>query len=175
VLQVRRIPDPLVRRAGLAFFGEMAEAERISNSLGGNRLDVLQKFYRHFVLRQQGKLLEAAEVMRAQAEEVRAQNNANFLFVTSYLLAETLLEAGRAAEAAAVWPATLPCRCTDPLEYANNYPTLTLVRARAMEQLGRRDDAIRELDGLLTFWKRADDDLPLLVEAKAMRARLTSR
>jgi hypothetical protein len=28
------------------------------------------------------------------------------------------------------------------------------------------------VDGVIAFWKEADQDLPLLVEAKAMRARL---
>jgi hypothetical protein len=42
-------------------------------------------------------------------------------------------------------------------------------------QLGRRVVAVKELDALLAFWKDADADLPLLVEAKGMRARLASR
>jgi hypothetical protein len=43
-----------------------------------------------------------------------------------------------------------------------------------MEQLGRRADAVRELDGIIAFWKEADADLPLLVEAKAMRKGLVA-
>jgi hypothetical protein len=31
------------------------------------------------------------------------------------------------------------------------------------------------LSALLAFWKEADSDLPLLVEARAMRARLVGR
>jgi len=41
-----------------------------------------------------------------------------------------------------------------------------------MEQLGRSADAVRELDGVIAYWREADPDLPLLVEAKATRARL---
>jgi len=50
-----------------------------------------------------------------------------------------------------------------------------LIHAKAFEKLGRRPDAVKELDELLAFWKDADSDLPLLVEAKAMRARLGGR
>jgi hypothetical protein len=43
-----------------------------------------------------------------------------------------------------------------------------------MEKLGRTADAVRELDGVIAFWKEADADLPLLVEARAMRKRLAA-
>jgi len=39
-------------------------------------------------------------------------------------------------------------------------------------QLGRRADAVRELDGIIAFWSEADAGLPLLVEERAMRTRL---
>ena len=43
-------------------------------------------------------------------------------------------------------------------------------RRNAVDQ--RRHDALRELDGVIAFWKDADPDLPLLVEAKQTRLRL---
>jgi tetratricopeptide (TPR) repeat protein len=40
------------------------------------------------------------------------------------------------------------------------------------ERRGEADKAVEKLDRLLARWRRADPDLPLLAEAKAMRARL---
>jgi hypothetical protein len=83
-----------------------------------------------------------------------------------------LLAAGRLEEAARTWPAPQACRCRDPVDYAANFPPLALYRARAMAGLGRSDEAVRELDGVLAFWKEADPDLPVLVAVKELRARL---
>ena len=77
-------------------------------------------------------------------------------------------------EAAAVEPWLPPSHGTDLVDRAQNGPRLALVRARAMEKLGRTADAVRELDGVIAFWKEADADLPLLVEARAMRKRLAA-
>jgi hypothetical protein len=41
-----------------------------------------------------------------------------------------------------------------------------------MAGLGRPPEAVRELDGVLAFWKEADRDLPVLVAVKELRARL---
>jgi hypothetical protein len=119
-----------------------------------------------------GRNAEAADLIASVREELHRRNRTGWLFSQAYFHAEVLLAAGRAAEASEIWPATPPCRCSDPLDRAAHYPRLALVRARAMEQLGRRADAIRELDGVLAFWKNADTDLPLLIEAKAMKAKL---
>jgi hypothetical protein len=83
-----------------------------------------------------------------------------------------LLADGKPGEVLGIRPPMLPCRCRDPVDYAASYPSFALYRARALEQIGRPGDAARELDGVIAFWKEADDDLPLLVEARAMHARL---
>jgi len=119
-----------------------------------------------------GRPAEAAEVIRSVREEAHRRNASGSQYGLAAFHAEVLLAAGRAAEAAETWPAPLPCRCTSRLDRAAQYPRLALLRARAMEQLDRRADAIRELDGILAFWKHADPDLPLLIEVKAMRKRL---
>ena len=54
------------------------------------------------------------------------------------------------------------------------WPRSLLVAASALEALGRRDEARARVDTLLDAWKRADADLPLLAQAKAMRARLAT-
>jgi TolB-like protein/Tfp pilus assembly protein PilF len=152
----------------------MDEAEAISTPFEGRGWEFSNKFYSYHSLARKRRWGEAIEVMRAVREEVRRRGFAYVLYSTALLEAEALFAAGRLTEAAAVWPEPLPCRCTHGLDYAGNYPRLALLRARAKEQLGRTADAIRELDGVLAFWKQADTDLPLLVEAKAMRKRLAA-
>jgi tetratricopeptide (TPR) repeat protein len=172
VEHARRIIHPQYRRNWLAFLGAEEEAETINRSLEKRGFRVVDEVYRYYDLVRDGRLVEAADLARTTGDEVHRKSVATSLFGVALLEAEALLASGRTAEAAAVWPAPLPCRCTDPLDFAMNYPRLALLRARAMEQLGRRPDAIRELDGVLVFWKNADPDLPLLIEAKAMRKRL---
>ena len=46
--------------------------------------------------------------------------------------------------------------------------------ARAYEGAGRRDDARAAYAAFLEFWKTADDDLPIVVDAKRALARLSS-
>jgi tetratricopeptide (TPR) repeat protein/tRNA A-37 threonylcarbamoyl transferase component Bud32 len=46
--------------------------------------------------------------------------------------------------------------------------------AQAYDGAGRRDDARAAYAAFLEFWKTADDDLPIVVEAKQALARLTS-
>lgn len=52
------------------------------------------------------------------------------------------------------------------------YPRSLYLRALAHERLGDRKMARETVDHLLALWKRADPDLPLLSEARALRKRL---
>ncbi len=54
------------------------------------------------------------------------------------------------------------------------YPRSLYLRAAAHERLGELEKARALVDRLLGIWKRADPDLPLLAEAKAMRKRLVA-
>jgi hypothetical protein len=56
--------------------------------------------------------------------------------------------------------------------FAWAYPESLYLSAVAMERSGDVELARQELDRLLGLWSGADSDLPLLAEAKAMRARL---
>jgi serine/threonine-protein kinase len=49
---------------------------------------------------------------------------------------------------------------------------MLVTRARAHEKLGRKAEALKDLDRLLALWKDAEPGLPLHAEARAMRARL---
>jgi cytochrome c-type biogenesis protein CcmH/NrfG len=54
------------------------------------------------------------------------------------------------------------------------YPRSLLMLAGSLERLGRHDEAARTIERLLALWRRADPDLPLLAEAKALRKRLAA-
>jgi hypothetical protein len=133
---------------------------------------VVEKVNSAIDLVRRGQPAAAEPIVRAVRKEIGRRWYSSSLFGIAAFHAEILLAVGRNAEAAEVWPALLPCRCTDQMDVAVQYPRLGIHRAHAMERLGRRADALRELDGVIAFWKEADDDLPLLVEAKAMHARL---
>jgi predicted Zn-dependent protease len=168
VRYARRIEGKAGRRVGLAFLGRLEEAERLSATFeAGDRDEMFDKAYQQLVDLARGRHAQALEAIRALIKLNKRDQP-----VTSYLLAETLLAAGQPAEAASVPPPEPGWLPEEPIEYAVNYPRVALVRARAMERLGRRAGAVKELDTLLTFWKEADADLPLVVEARAMRARL---
>jgi tetratricopeptide (TPR) repeat protein len=53
-------------------------------------------------------------------------------------------------------------------------PRSQIIEARALEALGRRNEAQEKVRVFLETWRDADPDLPLLAEAKALQARLAS-
>ena len=55
------------------------------------------------------------------------------------------------------------------------YPRSLFLLARSLDRLGKRDEARAELDRLLRLWAHADQDLPLLDDARALKARLDAR
>ncbi len=52
------------------------------------------------------------------------------------------------------------------------YPRSLVLSAASLERLGRRAEALRQVDRLLADWRDADPGLPLLEEARARGARL---
>jgi eukaryotic-like serine/threonine-protein kinase len=92
--------------------------------------------------------------------------------ITLWLLSKVALESHREEAAAAaaeglakVWAGAWR---------SWGYPQALYLAAVARERLGERAKARQMLDHLLDIWKRADPDLPLLAEARAMRKRLAS-
>ncbi len=55
------------------------------------------------------------------------------------------------------------------------YPHTLYLEASSLERLGDVDGARRVVERLLRMWRRADPDLPLLHEAKALQRRLADR
>ncbi len=168
-----RLTNGWMRRANLAFYGDIEGAERASASLaGGESFALADIAYRPYLIAHEGRFAEAVEAFRANRDAEERRGEYQNLYNNAYLIAEALLAAGRPAEALEVQVGSVACGCFDPVERAGGYPRLALVRTRALEALGRRGDAVRELDRLIAFFPTADADLPLLVEARAMRARL---
>jgi tetratricopeptide (TPR) repeat protein len=172
----RRLPPSMMKRNFLAWFGEMDEAERVdaklvnSSSWGG----VAQQIYEATRLAAEGSFAEAAKLAWTAYEVSHQLNSPAWAWSRAAFTAEMLLADGRHADVLAIEAPALPCRCRDPIDYAASYPSFALYRAQAMQQLGRPGDAASELDDVIAFWKDGDPDLPLLAEAKAMRARLAA-
>jgi eukaryotic-like serine/threonine-protein kinase len=172
--KARRIEDPFARRYWLAFFCAPEEAERTPTVSPRNGFESEENLYRLHALSARRAWDEALDLVPVVEHTLYLDDDQWRLFAVTLLKAEALLESGRPEQAAAAEAVKLRGRHIFMLDHGANYPRLALVRARAMERLGRSADAIRELDGLLAFWKDADDDLPLLVEARASRSRLAA-
>ncbi len=172
--EARRIEDPFARRYWLAFFCAPEEAERTPTVSPRNGFESEENVYRLHALSARRAWDEVLELVPVVEHTLYLDDEMWRLFAVTFLKAEALLESGRYEQAAAAEPVKLRGRHIFMLDQGANYPRLALARARAMERLGRSADAIRELDRLLAFWSDADDDLPLLVEARASRSRLAA-
>jgi tetratricopeptide (TPR) repeat protein len=170
----RLLKEPWDRRHWLAWFGDLAGAAEADAAIApGDRDPDEERWYRALVAASQGRHADAVQALHEEEKVERRQGRLRYS--TRYLIAETLLAAGDPAAAAAIpgYP--------DPSAELEGFiqwidfggcVELALVRARAFIQLGRPVEAVRALDAVLAFWKEADEDLPLLIQAKAMRARL---
>ena len=156
----------------LAFRGDFVAAARTASKLSEGSPP--QALYRALLLEHENRREESIEALRTIAAAAVRPPTRFFEAQVLYLLGEVLLAADRPAEAI---EAMKPLRGINTtwggwFEVAENWPRAVLVRAQAYERLGQISDAVGELDGLLATWKNADPDLPLLADARAMRARL---
>jgi serine/threonine protein kinase/Flp pilus assembly protein TadD len=100
----------------------------------------------------------------------------------SYFLGRALLEAGEFKDSAerlrrfknGYWGATTPSRFPEEVDLfdALVYPRSYVLLARAQEREGDAAGAATTIDAFLAMWSKADTDLPLLAEAKALKKRL---
>jgi tetratricopeptide (TPR) repeat protein len=88
--------------------------------------------------------------------------------------AEALFDARRFAEAVKAMKRYRddPVALEYTLIWGWAYPKSLYLVARCHEELGEPEKAREEVEKLLALWKNADSDLPLLAEARALRARL---
>jgi len=90
--------------------------------------------------------------------------------VPTFLRGEAYLAKGDAAAARAEYQRVLDHRGADP--FAPVVPLSRLGLARAWRLSGDRERSRQEYDQLLTIWKDADPELPLLERVRAERAAL---
>ena len=166
-LEARSWGNTKVSALLLAQAGDLAHAAELSRELppGAQRA-----FYEGLVAWRRGD--RAAAASRLQAATVGAPWKMSRRVWLS--LAAVLGELGRDREALEALD-RYRGESTLELPYAFGMPRALLLSARSLERVGRRDEALRDVERLLALWKQADADLPELAEARALRARLVAR
>jgi tetratricopeptide (TPR) repeat protein len=89
-----------------------------------------------------------------------------------FLLGERLVDAGQDAEAIEVLRRAQALYVPMAMWRSWAYPRSLFLLARACQRTGRVDEARQSLDRLLSDWKDAEPDAPLLAEARKLRAQL---
>ena len=92
-----------------------------------------------------------------------------------FLLGERLVDAGHDAEAIDVLRRAQALYVPVAMWRSWAYPRSLLLVARASQRAGRVDEARQSVERLLSDWKDAEPDAPLLKEAVELRARLPAR
>jgi tetratricopeptide (TPR) repeat protein len=127
-------------------------------------------FVRALSARRAGRFEEAAALLRLVAK----QTDSPGAFAT-YALGELEAAQGHQAEALAAMKRYQDHPdATGPAFSCETWPRSILISARALDALGRRQEARAAVDGLLSTWKGADSGQARLVEAKALRAKLAA-
>jgi tetratricopeptide (TPR) repeat protein len=153
--------------AEVAYLGETERAEALAQHLRPGT--PAERLYRAVVAWRSGRLEEALPALKDLA---RRHRTGGFLGkVDPYFYAEALFDAGRDAEAVEAF------RDFRGIFMRSTWrgwalPRSRLLAARSLDRLGRKSEALRELDALFAAWEGADPGLPLLAEAGALRARL---
>jgi eukaryotic-like serine/threonine-protein kinase len=155
--------------ANLAYAGDLAGAAEIARDLVPG--DHHEMVYRAVVQWRTGDASGAADLLR---ELLAAPGEPSWRLV--WFHAEALFDARRFAEAAQALE-----RFGETFEVGYpgfriqrswSYPRSLYLLARCHEALGHRREARVTIEKLLAMWEGADPDLPLLGEARALRARL---
>jgi eukaryotic-like serine/threonine-protein kinase len=92
-----------------------------------------------------------------------------------FILGERLVAAGKDAEAIDVLRRAQALYVPMAMWRSWAYPRSLLLLARAYQRTGRVDEARESLDRMLSDWKDAEPDVPLLSEARALRSQLPAR
>jgi eukaryotic-like serine/threonine-protein kinase len=150
-------------RADFAHLGDLERAARLDALWPGD--DPRGFCARYYLLLKAWKTGDPEGALRGFAEM--------YLGVGRYHSGEILQELGRDGEAVEMFRQfrRVPDESSDP-PMAWMYPRSLYLEALSLERLGRRDEALKAVDRLLRLWKRADEDLPKLKEARALQQRL---
>jgi eukaryotic-like serine/threonine-protein kinase len=144
----------------LAYHGDLEHATGVGSALPSGRDRAL---LRAVVQWRSGDGAGAAAALRA----IDRPRDAG----VAYLLGDLLLEMGDDREAAGALVRFQSMYSPDAW-WSWAYPRSLYLLARARDRLGDRAGARQALDRLLALWTDADADLPLLSEARALRARI---
>jgi len=161
-----------VLSAGLAvnfaYAGDLEEARVLSTRLAaGSRRE---QTYRAVVLWRTGAREAAIDLLAPLA-----RTTPSFPYPTTvaplFLHGELLAEMGRDADAVAAL-ARYASLSNLGFHRTYSYPRTLFLLARSHERLGNHEEARRRISELLTQWKDADPDLPLLTAAKQVCRRV---
>ena len=160
--------DPLLDSTvaiALALRGDLAHAERLAPTLAAGTVRAQYEAVRAW------RTGDSAEALGALQRQLETGSEPPGAFHPSYLVAEVSLASGNPAGALA---AVDRYRRSKVEGYWRNVTTSRsgLLAARAHLALGHQEEARRELDRLLDGLRRADPDLPVLLEGRALRKTL---
>lgn len=154
----------------LAYLGDLEHAAELAVHLrpGSPR----QETYEAVVLWKRGE--REAALWRLREIAARSSFDADLAIAPAYLHGELAARTGADAEAVEALRDFQSLFLPTMMWRSWAYPRSLVLAAASLERLGRRAEALEEVERLLAQWKGADPRLPLLAEAKALRARLAA-
>ena len=169
-VQVARALDPRLaaeHAVSLAALGDLEHAELLAGELTPGTQ--LQETVAALTQLERGEREAGLESLR------RISSRAPFFtwrISPLFLLGERLVEAGHDAEAIEVLRRAQALYVPVAMWRSWAYPRSLLLLARTCQRTGRADEARQSLERLLSDWKDAEPDAPLLTEARELRAQL---
>jgi tetratricopeptide (TPR) repeat protein len=171
-VELARALDPTLaagHAVSLAYLGDFQGAEELARGLpSGTQLDETTAA---LVLLGRDP---AAGLERLQQISARAPILA-WRISPVFVHGERLAAAGRDEEAIAVLRRAQRLYVPVSMWRSWAYPRSQVLLARALQRTGRLDEAKQTLDRMLSDWKDAEPDAPLLGEARALRTELSAR
>jgi tetratricopeptide (TPR) repeat protein len=154
----------------LAYLGDLEHAGELAAYLrpGSPRHET----YQAVVLWKQGQ--REAALWRLREIAVRSSFDADLALAPAYLHGELAAQAGADVEAVEALRDFQSLFLPTMMWRSWAYPRSLVLAAASLERLGRRAEALEQVERLLADWKGADPRLPLLEEARALRSRLVA-
>ena len=152
----------------LAYLGDLEHAAEVAAHLrpGSPR----RQAYDAVVLWQRGERTEALRRLREIA--ARSPFDADLAIAPAYLHGELAARSGADDEAVEALRQFRSLFIPIMMWRSWAYPRSLYLSAVSLERLGRRDEALEQVERLRGDWRGADPELPLLKEARALHARL---
>ncbi len=159
-----------VHAVTLAFLGDLEHAAALAGHLrpGSPR----RQTYDAVVLWQTGQRDEA--LRRLREISTRSPFDVDLAIAPAYLHGDLAARSGADAEAVEALGRFRSLFIPTMMWRSWAYPRSLYLSAASLERMGRRAEALELVQRLLRDWRDADSQLPLLAEARALRARLAS-